>query len=78
MFFYWTAFFSCNALNAIPLKWVSVNNQECKVGLKILNINSNEPSFYPYCILVNKCDGNCNNINVFLMLLKTWSSKYLI
>ena len=25
------SFFSCNALNAIPLKYVSMNNQECRI-----------------------------------------------
>ena len=53
------AFFtSCNAL-----KCVSINNQECKIRLKIININSNEPSFYPYSILLNKCRGSCHDIN---------------
>ena len=45
------------------LKWVSVNNQECKIRPKIINYNSNEPSFYPYSIEINKCSGSCNNIN---------------
>ena len=57
------AFFIDNALNAIPLKCVSMNNPECKIGPKILNINSNEPSFFPDSFLVNKCSGCCNNIN---------------
>ena len=26
-------------------------------------MNSNEASFYPYNILVNKCKGSCNNIH---------------
>ena len=30
---------------------------------KILNVNSNEPLFYPYGTEVNKCSGSCNNIN---------------
>ena len=51
-------FFSCNAL-----KCVSMNNQECKIRPEIININSNEPSFYPYMILVNKLSGSYNNIN---------------
>ena len=51
-------FLSCNAL-----KYVSMNNQECKIRPEIININSNEPSFYPYSILTNKCSGSCNNIN---------------
>ena len=29
----------------------------------MINVNINEPSFYPYSILANKCSGSCNNIN---------------
>ena len=39
--------FNCNALSVISLKCVSMNNQECKVRPEIININSNEPLFYP-------------------------------
>ena len=39
--------FICNGL-----KCVSMNNQECKVRPEIININSNEPSFYPYSVNV--------------------------
>ena len=28
-----------------------------------MNINSNEPLFYPYRILINKYNGNCDDIN---------------
>ena len=52
------ALFSCNAL-----KYISMINQECKVRLAIININSDEPLFYPYSFLVNKCSGSCNDIN---------------
>ena len=45
------------------LNCVSMNNQECKVRPKIADINSNNPMFYPFSIKVNKCSGNCNNIN---------------
>ena len=38
--------FGCNVLNANPLECVSMNNQEYKVRSEIININSNEPSFY--------------------------------
>ena len=38
-------------------------NQECKVRPKIISINSNNPMFYPFSIRVNKCNGNCNDIN---------------
>ena len=54
--------FGCNVLNVNLLKCVSMNNQECKIRKKIIDINNNEPSFYPYSIEVNKCSGRCNNI----------------
>ena len=66
------SFFSCNAR-----KCVSMNNQECKVRLELINANSNEPSFCPYNISISKCSGSCNNINdpyaklCVQMLLKT-------
>ena len=56
-------FFSCNTLNAIPLKCVSMNNQECKIRPEILNIHSDESFFYHYSIRWNKYSGICNNIN---------------
>ena len=40
-----------------------MNNQECKVRPKIADTNSNNPMFYRFSIMVNKCSGNCNNIN---------------
>ena len=45
------------------LNCVSMNNQECKVRPEIADINSNNPMFYPFSIKINKCSGNCNNIN---------------
>ena len=55
--------FSCNILNVNLLECVSINNQECKIRTKIIDINSNEPLFYLFSITVNKCSGSCNNIN---------------
>ena len=46
-----------------PLDCISIKNQECKVRPEIININSNNPMFYPFSIKVNKCNGNCNDIN---------------
>ena len=53
-----------------------MNNQECKVRPEIVNVNSDEPVFYPFSSKTIKCSGSRNNINdpmqncVFLMLLK--------
>ena len=40
-----------------------MNNQECKTRSWIITINSYEPTFYLYSILVDKFSGSCNNIN---------------
>ena len=63
MFFTAMMFFGCSVLNINPLRCVSMNNQECKIRPKIINVNSNEPSFYPYSIKINKYSGSCKNIN---------------
>ena len=63
MFFTAMTFFSFNALSVNSLECVSVSNQECKIGTKIININNNEPVFYSFSIKLNKCSGSCNNIN---------------
>ena len=45
------------------LDCISLKNQECKIRPKIININSNNPIFYPFRIKIDKCSGDCNNIN---------------
>ena len=52
MLFTAITFFGCNVLIVNALECVSINNQECKVGADITNINSNEPLLYPYSTLV--------------------------
>ena len=49
--------------NASLLGCVSMINQECKARPQIVNVNGNNPIFYPFSIKTNKCRGNCNNIN---------------
>ena len=51
-------FYSCNAMRCVSMK-----NQECNVRPVIMNIDSDDPSFYPYNIQINKCNGSCNTIN---------------
>ena len=62
-FFTTMNFFSFDVLNVNSLECVSMNNQECKIKLEIINVNTNEPVFYPYSITINKCKGSCNTIN---------------
>ena len=52
-----------NFTNAIPLSCISMKNQECKARPQVVNVNCNNPIFYPFSIRTSKCSGNCNNIN---------------
>ena len=63
MFFYSNNFFSFNLLSVSSLECVSMNNQECKIRTKIINIHNNESVFYLSSLKVNKCRESCNNIN---------------
>ena len=61
-FFTAMAFVGCGA---IPLKCVSMSDQECKVRPAIMNINSNESLFYPYSIAVTS--GNACYLTHFFI-----------
>ena len=39
-----------NLLSATPLSCISMNNQACKVRPEIINVNTDEPVFYPFSI----------------------------
>ena len=56
-------FFAYNLPSLNSLKSISMNNQECKVKPQIVNVNSDEPVFFPFSIKISKCSGSCNNIN---------------
>ena len=45
-----------NSLDCVLMK-----NQERKVRPKTININN--PIFYSFSVKINRCKGNCNNIN---------------
>ena len=47
-------------MNAIPLKSISLKNQECKVREVIVR---NDYMTCTYSIRINKCNGNCSNIS---------------
>ena len=50
--------------NVNLLSFISMNNQECKVRLQIVNFNGDDPAFFPFStIITSKCSGSCNNIN---------------
>ena len=54
---------SLNMVEVKSLECMSVVNQKCMSRHKVLDINPDEPVFYPYSIKVNTCSGSCNTIN---------------
>ena len=53
-----SSFTSVNLLSCI-----SMNNQECKTRPQVVNINGDDPVFFPISIKTSKCSGSCHNIN---------------
>ena len=58
-----TTLSSVNLLTGTPLRSTSMTNQECKIKTELVNVNIDEPVFYPFSIKTSKCSGSCNNIN---------------
>ena len=52
-----------NLTHATSLSCISMNNQPCKARPEVVNVNNNNPIFYPFSIKTSKSSGNCNNIN---------------
>ena len=61
--FFIGSLFLSNLVSTTSLSCISMNNQECKARPEIINVNSNNPIFYPFSIKTSRCSGNCNTIN---------------
>ena len=40
-----------------------MNNKECKTRPQVVNVDGDEPVFFPFSIKTSKCTGNCNSIS---------------
>ena len=40
-----------------------MSNQEYKTRPQVVNLDGDEPVFFPFSIETSKCIGSCNNIN---------------
>ena len=58
-----SGFTDANSLNSISLSCISMSNQECKTRPLVINVNRDEPVFFPFSIKSSKCSGSCDNIN---------------
>ena len=71
--------------NANSLRCITMKNQECKTRPQVINVNGDEPVFFPFSIETNKCSGSCNNINypyskickVFNLMSRTNETRYI-
>ena len=50
--FYIGSLFLSSLVSTTPLSCILMNNQACKVRPQIINVNSNEPVFYPFIIKI--------------------------
>ena len=84
--------FLSSLASTTPLSCISMNNQACKVRPEIINVNSNEPVFYPFSIKTSKCSGSCKypyakicvpdvvkdfNVKVFNLMSRTNETKHI-
>ena len=53
--------FLSSLVSTTPFSCISIKLKN--VRPEIVDINSNNPIFYPFSIKINKCSGSCNNIN---------------
>ena len=44
--------------NVNSLCCISMNTQECKTRAQVVNVNGDEPVFYPFSIKTSKCSGS--------------------
>ena len=63
-------FFDCNLSKVNPLECILLNNQECKVRPKIININSNEPVFF---LLVLKQVNAVVVVTILMILMQNYA-----
>ena len=49
--------------SAKSLSCISMSNQKCKTRPQVVNVNGDEPVFFPFSIETSKCSGSCNSNN---------------
>ena len=44
-----------------------IDNARCLIRKTLVNVNKNEPRYYPFLIELDKCGGSCNTIIIQLV-----------
>ena len=47
----------------ISIKYKFQNQSKCGTRPQVVNVNGDDPVFFPFKIKTSKCSGSCNNIN---------------
>ena len=55
--------FLSNLTSINSLSSSSMNNQEYKVRPQIVNVDEDDPVFFPFSVKTSRCGVSCNNIN---------------
>ena len=86
-FFTAITFINFNLSSVNSLECVSMNNQECQIRTEIINLNTNEPIFYPYSIKIkihDPCVKICvpdqikgTNVKVFNPVSRTNETRHI-
>ena len=50
--------FLTNLTSVNLLSCISMNNQECKVRLQVVNVKGDDPVLFPFSIKTSKCSGS--------------------
>ena len=64
--------FLSSLISTTPLSCISMNNQACKVRPEIIDVNSNEPAYYPFSIKTSK------NVVAAVIILMIYMPKYVL
>ena len=63
--------FLSSLVTTTSLSCISMNNQACKARPEIIDVNSNNPVFYPFSIKTSKC-------SVIILMIHTQKYVFLI
>ena len=48
---------------SLATKYVSLNNKLCMISPAFINLNPIELNYYPFMIMLDKCNGSCNVVD---------------
>ena len=50
----------------LATKCMSLNNEQYRTSLTLIDLNPTELKYYPFMINLDKCNGSCNSVDDYL------------